>query len=378
MVEGMRKETKKQSIAILLIFSTIISIYIIPIVIAPAVKPINEPTINSSLQQNFSIYMKSTTHTPHLLIFISPQYQNDEQIANSIYHYQQAVYDQPGWTSRVIKLTNETNQIEIIDTLIEHNAFEYNLSGVLLIGEDIALPIKNTYQSIKKPQLDIYSTINTRNNTQNTICVSLLFPNPIISYAEKQTELIIAINRFAQKRTIVLNKNSSIIEQSALSSYSKNDYTQLSKTMNADYKQDCSSEHLSSLIQTPSDMICFHGHGQPNQVILNSSTKLKISSDIASYLPTSILAIDGCYTDSFFTNQNNSNTPFISSICTSSSIHIGFFGLLSQQTQTEQGNVINSILSKITMKKTVAEVISQANVSFDFVFSGDPTVGFEF
>jgi hypothetical protein len=378
MVEGVRKETKKQTIVILLIFLLIISIYVIPQVIAPSTKPIIESKTISYLQQNIFENMNHSILTPHLLIFISPQYQMDVHIQESIHNYQQAVYHQPGWSSQVIKLNNETNQVATIDKIIEESALQYNLSAVLLIGEDIALPIKTTYQNIQKPQLNLYSTINTSENDEKTICVSILYPNPTVSYQQKQTQLVSTINRFAQKRTLFLNGNISIIEQSTLAHYSQNDYTNLSKTMNAHYQQDCTPEQLSSLMQTPHDIICLHGHGQPHQVILNSTSKLKISSDIASYLPTSILAIDGCYTDSLFIDQDNFHTPFISSICTSSTIHIGFFGLLSQQTLTEQDNVINSILSKITPNNTIAEMINQANVGFDFVFSGDPTVVFDY
>ena len=376
MVEGLRKETKKQTMVILLFFLLSVSIYVIPQVIAPATEPINKSIPQVSITQNLSINENQSFLSSHLLIIISPQYHTDVHIQTSIQNYQQAIYHQPGWSSQVIKLTDETNQIATIDTIIEEKARLSTLSAVLLIGEDIALPIKTTFQNIQKPELNRYSIINTSKTNSTTICISLLHPNPTASYQQKQTQLVNTINRFAQKRTLHLNGSSLIIEQSDLSYYSQNDYTTLSKIIEASYQQDSNSYQLSSLLDTPHDMVCFHGHGQPHQIMLNSTTKLKISSNLVSIVPTSILAIDGCYTDSVFTNQGTSYAPFISSICESRFIHIGFFGLLSQQTQTEQDNVINSILSKITTNTTIAETINQAKVGFDFVFCGDPTIVF--
>ncbi len=378
MVEGLRKETKKLSVVILLICLFISSIYIIPQVIAPATQIRNTSNTISSLQSNLFKTFSNSIHSSHLLIFVSPQYQMDDFIQESIQNYQQAIYHQPGWSSQVIKLTNETNQVAYIDNIIEENALQYNLSAVLLIGEDTALPIKTTYQNIQKPQLNIYSTLNTSEHTHRTICVSILYPNPTDSYQQKQTQLVNTINRFVQNRILTLTGTSTIIEQSTLSEYSKDDYKTLSTTIPADYQQDSTANQFYSLLKTHQDIICLHGHGQPHSIMLNSSTNLKISSDIISSIPTSIIAIDGCYTDGIYIDPQNSNTPFISSICTSSTLHIGFFGLLSQQTQTNQNNVINSILSKITTNKTISEAINQANISFDFVFSGDPTVVFNF
>ncbi|MBS3778463.1 MAG: hypothetical protein KGY50_04130, partial [Candidatus Thermoplasmatota archaeon] len=126
--------------------------------------------------------------------------------------------------------------------------------------------------------------------------------------------------------------------------------------------------------EEPQDICCFHGHGQPHQIQLNSTSNLRLSSKLTSFLQTKILAIDGCYTDSIYTNPNDAPTPFISTLCRSNTMHLGFFGLLSQQTVNQTRNIINTILPRITTRSTIAEVINNASIEFDFVFTGDPTI----
>lgn len=373
MVEGMRQQRKKQTATILFILSILLSIYIIPQVIAPATIPNQIPTTTAYTESTFN---QTPSLSNHLLILLSPQYSKDETILQSIYEYQQAILLDPGWSSQLVQLTQETNQIEYIDTHIETIAQKQNLTSILLIGEDIALPIKTSFQTISKPQLRTYATIQTTDDNQKTICISLLFPTPSASYPQKQTQLTNTLNRFTEKRSISLSKNATIIEQSSLSTYSKQDYTTLAETIHADYIENSNPSQFSSLFHTSHDIICIHGHGQPNNIQLNTTSQLKLTSDLATSLPTTILTIDGCYTDSIYSTQNNSPVPFISTICKSSTIHLAFYGLLSQQTPTQQVNVINTILSNITTNTTIAELINEASITFDFIFTGDPTVQF--
>jgi hypothetical protein len=357
----MDNKLKLMGISTLLLTSISILALIIPSVIAPATIPttttIQPQTINLSSDASY------------LLIFISPQYHNDNHILTAIQNYQQAIKETPGWNSTIITLTNNTNTIQSIDHQIETIAQKQNLTACMLIGEDITLPIKTTYNTIQKPTLSKYSTINT---TQESICISLLQPTPTASYHQKQQELINTLNRFSNKRTITFKHKSTIIEQQTLSTYSQKNYQSLSQHQNMTYHQNIDNTQFSTLFQQQHDLICIHGHGQPNKIQLNSTSNLKLSSTAASILPTSILAIDGCYTDSIYTDQQN--IPFISTICSSNTIHLGFFGLLSQQTQTTQQNVINTILPNLRQEPTVAQAINNALISFDFVFTGDPTL----
>lgn len=369
----MRKQTKKQLAIAVLIFSIAFSMYTLPQALAstPFIEKLSTPSVSIS---NHIQTIHLSNNTPYLLIILSPQYSQDDTIIQSIHTYQQAIIEKPGWISKIIQLTNESNTIHLIDEYIETTAQRQNLTAVLLIGEDITLPIKNTYQTINKPQINTYSISNTSSNNQKTICVSLLHPTPTATYQQKQTQIITTLNRFSTTRVLTLHNPSIIIEQESLTTYSQKDYLTLANTIQASYQQNTNPSQLISLVHTPHDIICLHGHGTPHQLQLNTTTNLKLTSDMAASLQTTILAIDGCYTDSIYSTISDSPTPFISTICQSNTMHIGFFGLLSQQTTNQNHNVINSILPKISSHPTIAEAISHAAVEFDFVFTGDPTM----
>lgn len=372
-VEGMRSLTQKQSSILLFLGASIALMYLIPIVIAPAT-PSHTPIPNISSEPiSDSIQMKWNETPPHLLIFLGPSYIHDRSILQAIQSYQQAIMQSPGWTSQIILLTDSTNNQKTIDSFIETSAFHQNITAILLIGEDILLPVKTTYQTIIKPNLTLYSTISNSTIPQH-ICTSLLYPTPTSSYQTKQQEIITTLHRFTNKRILTLSQQSAIIEQSTLSVYSEKDYKKLAQSLSASYQHDFDANQLSSLFDSSYDLLCFHGHGQPQRLSLNSSANLKLTSEIASTLPTTILSIDGCYTDSIYENQSRSPVPFISSICRSNTMHLGFYGLLSQQTTSQSQNVVNSILSDIQNNATIAETINQASISFEFVFTGDPSV----
>ena len=358
----MDNKLKLIGISTLFLLSISILALIIPSVIAPATIP---PT--TTITQPTAIILPSDA--PHLLIFISPQYHSDNLLFSAIKNYQQAIKEKPGWTSSIIPLTNKSNTFQSIDHQIETIAQHQNLTACILIGEDIALPIKTTYNSIQKPTVTTYSTINT---TQQSICISLLHPTPTASYQHRQQELINTFIRFSNKRSLIFNHQSTIIEQQTLSTYSQQDYQSLSQQLNIRYHQNINNKQFSTLFLQHNDLICIHGHGQPHTIQLNSTSPLKLTSTTASLLPTSILAIDGCYTDSIYTDQQH--IPFISTLCSSNTIHLGFFGLLSQQTQTTQQNVINTILPNLSNEPTVAQTINNELISFDFVFTGDPSL----
>lgn len=356
-------DNKLKMMGISTLFLLLISILalLIPSVIAPAIIP-----TTTIIQPQTT---KLSSDAPHLLIFISPQYHNDNLLFSAIKNYQQAIKEKPGWTSRIIPLTNNSNTVQIIDHQIETIAQQKNLTACMLIGEDIALPIKTRFNTIQKPTVTTYSTINT---TQQFLCISLLHPTPTASYQQKQQELINTINRFKSTRILHLNQRSTIIEQKSLSTYSQQDYQKINQTIPSTYHQNINATQLTNLIHTPQDIICLHGHGKPNQIQLNSLSKLQVSSKTASLLNTKILTIDGCYTDSIYTTQEKD--PFISILCSSNILHLGFYGLLSQQTQTNQQNVINSILPNLSKEPTVAHTINNAQLPFDFLFTGDPTL----
>ena len=372
MVEGVKEQTKKHTIIILLSLLLTLSIYIVPQVIAPAITQ-NTTTPEETITSLSSSQYYHDQDKPFLLIILSPQYQNDSLIVNEIINYQQAIYEQPKWSSQIQTLTEETNTIAHIDALIDQYTKKYNLSAILLIGEDIKLATKTEYNNIIKPDIKTYSTLNNKPNNTH-VCISLLHPHPTDSYQQKQSDIINTLNRFSQKRTFNINSNSLIIEQKDLSIYSDKDYKELENIYHASYQKEVTATDVNTLFLDQFDLISLHGHGQPHQIMLNTTSNIKITSKFLSKINTEMVTIDGCYTDSMYKDQDDSQQVFLSSVCKSNTLHIGFFGLLSQKTSTEQHNVINTILSNVNHDHTIAETINNAQIGFDFVFSGDPTI----
>jgi hypothetical protein len=370
-MEKMDKKQKSLLLSILTILSILTSTVIISQVIAMETDTIASSFPSNQSQQSIELPEDSS----HLLILLSPQYAKDHKIRQAINFYQFAIKTQPGWSSNIIFLTNQTNQIEYITTLIQKTNQQKNLTASLFIGEDIRLPIKTSFQNIQKPDLSIYSTITDQNNEQlqKTICISLLFPTSSATYQQKQTQLINTLHRFSTKRSIRSSHSSTIIEQASLTTYSKQDYQYLASKINASYQTNTDPSQLKELISTQSDIVALHGHGSPNAIELNDTSSLKLTSELASSIKTVILSIDGCYTDSIYNDQQQLKSSFISSICASETMHVGFFGLLSQQTTTQRHNIINTIIPDIINGSSISEAINDAVIPFDFIFTGDPT-----
>ncbi len=370
-MEKMDKKQKSLLLSILTILSLLTSTFIISQVIAEENNTSASPFPPEQSKQTIPL----SEDSPHLLIFLSPQYGNDHKIRQEINSYQFAIKKQPGWSSTIIFLTNQTNQIDHITTFIQKTYQQKNLTAGLFIGEDIILPIKTTFENIQKPDISIYSTITNQHNDQlqKTICISLLFPTSSAPYQQKQSQLINTLHRFSTKRSIQSTHSSTIIEQASLTTYSKQDYQHLASKINASYQQNTDSSQLKELISTPSDIVALHGHGSPNAIELNDTSHLKLTSELASSIKTVILSIDGCYTDGIYNDQQQYKSSFISSICSSDTMHVGFFGLLSQQTTTQRQNIINTILPSIINGSSISEGINNAHIPFDFIFTGDPT-----
>ena len=369
-MEGVITQVRKICIPIISMIMVLFFISSTTAVVAPKIQPVSNQTVTNDVEALISHRFEQA---PYLLIFLSPQYYNDVTIISKIKQYQEIISLSPRWNSQLILLSEQTNHPDHIDIMIEKHEQSMNLTACLFIGEDISYPIKTTFQNINKLNLSMWSTISASPEARKSkrICISLLYPTPSASYDQKRSELINTLNRFIKKRMLSFENKATIIEQPSLARYSKTYYQQLTQKYNAKYYQHINSTQFISLLQTTQDLICIHGHGQPNMVQLPGS--MKLTSRFASHLSTTMLAIDGCYTDSVFTNQSTNDLPFLSTLCRSETMHIGLFGLLSQQTSTNPSNVINTILLDLNHHKTIAEAINDAQISFDFVLTGDPT-----
>ena len=103
MVEGMNTHNPSRLILCILLF---LFIGQLPFFSTPASETIRADTI--APEQN-----------PDLLIIISPQYAQDNDLQTMIHSYMTAVDIDLGWTSRIILIDPNTNNYQTIDHIIE-------------------------------------------------------------------------------------------------------------------------------------------------------------------------------------------------------------------------------------------------------------------
>ena len=309
---------------------------------------------------------------PHLLVILSPQYADTPSIRSSLTLYLDAVSQTPGWRSSILPLTSEMNTADIIDFFISSTMRMNPLKACLFIGEDITFDLLGSYQHMAKVSTKQWSKIGS-----SEVCISLLYPNPARSYEDRCDQICTTLERFARIRSLPMNFGSVIAESSAVNQYSTDEYQTLATKYSATYIINPNNEQLEMIYEQPSSLVCLHGHASISSVIVNEADNEFISSLKAARIKTSILAVDGCYTNGIESGPGTtSRTPFLSSICESSSIHVGLFGLLSQKIESKT-NVIASMIPALAMGKTVADAFQSASLNGDLVITGDPTFQFE-
>lgn len=151
------------------------------------------------------------------LIFVSPQYANDQEIRKSAQNYILAVKARLGWNTRVMRLTGEENQIRWIDEVIEATYASHPLLAALMIGEDIKTPViydgddgtNGQEQPMPAPWSDVdenltaYScpSMECARDYTSDVAISFLYPTASLEYEIKKEKIIFALNKFAEQKT---------------------------------------------------------------------------------------------------------------------------------------------------------------------------------
>jgi len=186
---------------------------------------------NEMKLENEKIVIQSKNTEPleknQLLIFISPQYANNQEILNSINNYITAVKNDIDWDVEIIKLTNTNNDFKEIDIIIEG----YKPEAVIMVGEDIDTALAAEFENIEQPSAVPWSTLGGENsyhileesdfdsNQEHgplegksilydrpykiDVLVSFIYPVSTLSYDERSNQIISLFNRFSTGR----NKN---------------------------------------------------------------------------------------------------------------------------------------------------------------------------
>jgi len=74
--------------------------------------------------------------TPEMLIFVSPQYTDNAEIITAIESYVSSVKEDINWDTKIISLTEENNDYQKIDQILENHYVLYNIKAAIIVGED--------------------------------------------------------------------------------------------------------------------------------------------------------------------------------------------------------------------------------------------------
>ncbi len=119
---------------------------------------------------------RDVNNPPYLLIFISPQYSNEDLIIEAVNKYQISLKNE-GFSSKVIKLNNSENTISQIRKIILTEVKKNNsVKAGLFIGEDIFSSVTNL-ANIEAPQYNLFEILD---EPINYIAVPINFTSQIL------------------------------------------------------------------------------------------------------------------------------------------------------------------------------------------------------
>lgn len=328
-----------------------------------------------------------------MLIFVSPQYASDAEIATSISSYISAIKDDLGWNARTIFLKKENNDFRKIDQIIEAYYEIYKIKACMMVGEDTDTALGGDYDYMEKPSTIPWSTTGGEDKYEVSeqgvvckpyamdICISLLYPTHNLDYQTKKTHIIFAFEKFSTQRNISCSKEVMIFESSDINTYSKDLYHQLEAYGNVYYSEDPTDEEIGISLSGSYAMYYVHGHSNPSGTMINADGNGWFSADMVDELDTPFFGADGCYVSGWWSDQSDTDTlnPSIdclwygSTIFTSKHVQTMVLGLLSQNGLSYPVSFIENALPELLEGKTLAEsMIGDVYLSGDVVF-GDPT-----
>ena len=99
------------------VLKIMISLCVILLFIGLSVLMVSAQLVKSEKTSSPTQFISS--ETPDMLIFLSPQYNHDSDILSAVKTYINAVKEDIDWNANIIKISEENNDYQIIDEIIE-------------------------------------------------------------------------------------------------------------------------------------------------------------------------------------------------------------------------------------------------------------------
>ena len=330
-----------------------------------------------------------------MLIFISPQYADDEEIIATLNSYVSSVKEDLGWNTKLISIHQENNSYKEIDQTIEHYYLVHPIKACIMVGEDIDTALAGDSGYMEKPSTIPWSTVGGEASYElsergvvckpytTDICISLLYPTHALDYQTKKSQITYAFNKFSTQKNNY-PKDILVFESSDINKNSKDIYQSLSGYGNLYYFEDPSDLEVKTSLNKAYSLYFIHGHSNPSGTDINSNKTGWFSADNVDQLDTPFFGADGCYVNGWWSNQPDSNTldPSIngtwygSKIFTSKNVKVMALGLLSQNGFSYEVSFIENALPDLLEGKTLAESMIGDTYADNAIIIGDPTFHF--
>ena len=332
--------------------------------------------------------------TLDMLIFISPQYKNDDKIISSINAYINTLNEDLGWNAKIIKIDEKENFYETIDKKIEFFYNIFNIKCCLMVGEDINTPLAGDIDYMEKPSIIPWATIGGKKGYESNergivskeykinICISLLYPTHEEKYEIKSKNIISAFEKFSKQRNDFSFSNISVFESLEISKNSKAIYQKLNDFSKLNYKQEPNDSDLKDSINKYNSLFFVHGHSNP--VLTQISDDTLFTAEIVDEINSPFFCADGCYVSGWWSDKKDNDILdtsiksqwYGSKIFTSKNVKIMALGLLSQNGYLETVSFVENVVPVLLKGNTVAESIIGQTFTGDFVLYGDPSFHF--
>lgn len=361
---------------------------------------------------SFEVEMKHNSHyvinnIVDMLIFISPQYKDDEEILQAIENYIAAVEGDVGWSVEIITISTEENFFTDIDDYIESYYEDYNIKACIMVGEDLHTALAGDSDYTEGPStvpwyttggMDAYKigeeggVIQTPNRMD--ICISLIYPTNDLDYTTKKLQIISVFNKFSMQRHAYYTKDLLVFVDADLAKSNNYKTRTIYQTMddygNLYYNEDpTGSDVQNSLIELYS-MYYVEGHSSPSGTCVSSNGSTGFFANYLDELKTSFFGATGCFVNGWWSAfpDNNWLDPSItnegfphygSMIFISPWLRVMVLGILSSNGWSFKTSFIEHAVQNLTNGMTLAESMIGNIYSGDYqTVVGDPTFHYSF
>ena len=216
-----------------------------------------------------------------MLLFVSPQYAYNTDIETAIESYISAVKEDSDWNTKIITLTEENNDYQKIDQILENHYNLYNIKAAIMIGEDTNTALSGDSDYMEKPSIvpwyttggvDAYEVSEQgiiSEPYKMDICISLLYPTSTLDYQTKKTQIVTAFNKFSTQRQQKYDEDILVFESTDLNKHSKDIYQSLSNSEDLLYTEDPTESTIKESLENSYSMYYVHGHSNPAGTDLN-------------------------------------------------------------------------------------------------------------